>query len=68
MFRPRLLDTSLKILDGKLPWGSEALVHGGYVIFWLQDRIAKFKFAKWKSPNLMPANFSRYTVINNPSN
>ena len=28
--RPRLLD---KILDGGLPWGNEALLRGGYVIF-----------------------------------
>jgi len=29
----RLLDTSLKILDGKLSWGSEVLHRSGNVIF-----------------------------------
>ena len=25
--------SELLILDGKLPWGSDALLHGGYVLF-----------------------------------
>ena len=32
-----------QLLDGKLPWGSKALCHGGYVIFRLRDQITKFR-------------------------
>ena len=50
------------LLDGKLTC---RLRHSGYVIFWLRDRIAKVKNTVFllKSPNLMPAKFSHYTVL-----
>ena len=65
--RPRLLDSSLKILDGKLPWGSKALLHDGCVIFSWGTELPNLRFANlqnmafWlRSPNLMPEKFSHY--------
>ena len=59
---PRLLDT--QILDGKLSCGSEALLHGGYIIFGWGTKLPNLKVAKLKNmvfwpkfPNLMPAKF-----------
>ena len=69
MSQPRLLDTSLKILDGKLPWGSKALLHGSYVIFGWGTESPSLRFTKLKnmafwlrSPKLMPAKFSHYST------
>ena len=37
-----------QLLDSKLPQDSEALRRSGYIIYWLRDRMAKFKIRQFK--------------------
>ena len=60
--------SELLILDGKLPWGSDALLHGGYVLFQLGDQIAKFKIRqikKNKQKKNKKRHFGQITKFNN---